>query len=170
MALQQLISAADPVVLFTEIRAAQDELGRRVDQRGVSGGCEADSAPQAHDSIPEGREASGEQRTIQRRPYVRRKPLPKRAKMLDAYETQVRDWLKIEPGLTAVDMLKRLQDVAPPGTFSANHLRTVQRALEDWRVEAIRQWIEQCRLKPDHTESPRVEDGLKMATRLLAAR
>jgi hypothetical protein len=90
--------------------------------------------------------------------------------MLDAYETQVRDWLKLEPGLTAVDMLRRLQDMAPAGTFTAKHLRTVQRALETWRAEAIRQWIDQCRVEPDDPESPRLKDGLKMATRLLATR
>jgi hypothetical protein len=89
--------------------------------------------------------------------------------MLDAYETQVRDWLKTEPGLTAVDMLRRLQDIAPAGTFTAKHLRTVQRALETWRAEAIRQWIDQCRLDSDSPESPLLVNGLRMATRLLAA-
>ncbi|MDZ5455863.1 integrase catalytic domain-containing protein [Azohydromonas lata] len=34
-ALQQRLAAADPVLLFTEIRAAQAELGRRVDRRGL---------------------------------------------------------------------------------------------------------------------------------------
>jgi hypothetical protein len=33
--LAQLRATADPVVLLTEIRAAQEELGRRVDQRGM---------------------------------------------------------------------------------------------------------------------------------------
>jgi hypothetical protein len=171
VAVQRLLSSVDPVVLFAEIRAAQEELGRRVDRRGVDGGAEAHNAPQALDSPNiEVRKTSGEQRTIHRRPYIRRKPLPRRPKMLDAYETQVRDWLKLEPGLTAVDMLRRLQDMAPAGTFTAKHLRTVQRALETWRAEAIRQWIDQCRVEPDDPESPRLKDGLKMATRLLATR
>jgi hypothetical protein len=171
VALQRLLSSADPVVLFAEIRAAQDELGRRVDRRGVDGGAEAHNAPQTQDSPNiEVRKTSGEQRTIHRRPYIRRKPLPRRPKMLDAYETQVRDWLKVEPGLTAVDMLRRLQDMAPAGTFTSKHLRTVQRALETWRAEAIRQWIDQCRVEPDDLESPRLKVGLRMATRLLAAR
>jgi hypothetical protein len=89
--------------------------------------------------------------------------------MLDAYEAQVGDWLKDEPGLAAGDMLKRLQDIAPAGTFTAKLLRTVQRALETWCAEAIRQWIDQCRLEPDDPESPRLVNGLRIATRLLAA-
>jgi len=171
VALQRLLSSADPVVLFAEIRAAQEELGRRVDRRGVDGDAEAHNAAQTPDSPSiEVCKTSGEQRAIPRRPYIRRKPLPKRPRMLDSYETQVRDWLKVEPGLTAVDMLKRLHDIAPAGTFTAKHLRTVQRALETWHAEAIRQWINQCRVEPGDPESPRRKDGLKMATRLLAAK
>jgi len=95
--IRRLLSTADPVLLFTEIRAAQEDFGRRVDQGGANGGSEADSAPpQQGTSLFDVREARGEQRTIHRRQYVRRKPLPRRAKMLDTYETQVRDWLKIE--------------------------------------------------------------------------
>ena len=90
--------------------------------------------------------------------------------MLDAYATQVRDWLNVEPGLTAVDALKRLQDSAPAGTFTATHLRTVQRALEQWRAEAIRQWIDQCRLEPEGSESPRLKELLRIATPVLVAR
>lgn len=151
--LRQLLAAADPVLLFTEIRAAQAELGRRVDRRGVDG-----SAPEAvetpRDALDlDALDAGGEQRTIHRRPYNRRKPLPRRPRMLDAYEPQVHDWLKLEPGVTAVDVLRRLTDVAPAGTFTAKHLRTVQRSLEGWRAEAVRQWIDQCRWEADHLEA-----------------
>ena len=73
--------------------------------------------------------------------------------MLDAYEDQVREWLKVEPGITAVDVLKRLQDIAPASTFTEQHLRTVQRSLETWRAEAVRQWIDQCRWEPEPIEA-----------------
>jgi hypothetical protein len=151
-ALRRLLATADPVVLFAEIRAAQGELGRRVDRRGVDGGSsQADLPPR--DSLNLGvHEAAGEQREIHRRPYNRRKPLPRRPRMLDAYEPQVRDWLKFEPGITAIDVLSRLQDIAP-GTFAVEHLRTVQRALEAWRAEAVRQWIDQCQWEPEHLEA-----------------
>jgi hypothetical protein len=168
--LRRLLSAADPVLLFAEIRAAQEELGRRVDRRGVDGGAlEVDNTPQDLLSL-DVLDASGEQRAIHRRPYNRRKPLPKRPRMLDAYEVQVRDWLTVEPGITAVDALRRLQSIAPAGTFTAKHLRTVQRALEAWRAEAIRQWIDQCRLQPEDPGSPRLEDWLRVAAPLFVAK
>ena len=44
--LQRLLSTADPVLLFAEIRAAQAELGRRVDRRGVG-----DVNPEAEDAL-----------------------------------------------------------------------------------------------------------------------
>jgi len=155
--LAQLLATADPVVLLTEIRAAQEELGRRVDQRGMgtlsgepiesSGG--PDVAPLAA--------RSGEQRAIHRRPYRRRQPVPRRAHMLDAYEDQARNWLKRQPGMTAVEILGRLQELAPPGTFTDKHLRTVQRALATWRADAIRQWIDQCRREVEMSGSPPLE-------------
>jgi len=73
--------------------------------------------------------------------------------MLDAYEDRARNWLKHEPGMTAVEILDRLQDLAPAGTFTDKHLRTVQRALVAWRADAIRQWIDQCRLETEINES-----------------
>jgi hypothetical protein len=152
--LQQLLAAADPVLLFAEIRAAQAELGRRVDRRGVGGGA-LETVEAALDLLDvDAVAADGEQRAIHRRPYVRRKPLARRPRMLDAYEAQVRDWLQVEPGISAVDALARLQGVAPPGMFTASHLRTVQRALEGWRADAVRQWIDQCRWEADQLEVP----------------
>jgi hypothetical protein len=167
-ALRQLLSAADPVLLFAEIRAAQEELGRRVGRRGVNGGVsEADNAPRDSPSLNV-LEVNGEQRAIHRRQYTRRKPVPRRPRMLDVFEPQVRDWLKVEPGITAVDVLARLREVAPSGTFTAKHLRTVQRALEPWRAEAIRQWLDQCRLEPEGDESAHL--WLRLAAPLLAAK
>jgi hypothetical protein len=143
--LAQLLATADPIALLTEIRAAQEDLGRRVDQRGMG--------TLAEDAIESPREPAvaplalkgGEQRAIHRRPYRRRQPVPRRAHMLDAFEDQARNWLKRQPGMTAVEILKRLREIAPAGTFTDKHLRTVQRALATWRADAIRQWIDQCR-------------------------
>lgn len=90
--------------------------------------------------------------------------------MLDAYELQVREWLKVEPGISAVDTLKLLQDVAPIGTFTDKHLRTVQRALEAWRAEAIRQWIDQCRWEPGDLDAARLGNWKKVAASAIAAK
>ena len=152
-ALQQLLAAADPVVLFAEIRAAQADLGRRVDRRGVDGATPAAEEALRHSPSIDALEASSEQREIHRRPYRRHKPLPRRPRMLDAYEAQVRDWLKVDPGITAVDVLKRLQDTAPAGMVTEQRLRTVQRSLETWRAEAVRQWIDQCQWEAEPTEA-----------------
>jgi hypothetical protein len=78
--LRRLLLAVDPVLFFIEIRAAQDELGRRVDRRGVNDGSGVDSAPQPQDPPIRAPEARGEQRTIHRRPYIRRKATPSKAK------------------------------------------------------------------------------------------
>ena len=155
--LARVLATADPVVLLNEIRAAQEDLGRRVDQRGVAGSCantdEALGSPVA--ATPSVH--SGEQRAIHRRPYKRRKPLPQKPRMLDAYEDQVHNWLQRQPGMTAVEILKRLRELAPAGTFTDKHLRTVQRALSAWRADAIRRWIDQCRLETEVSVPPRIE-------------
>lgn len=59
--------------------------------------------------------------------------------------------------MTAVEILKRLRELAPAGTFTDKHLRTVQRALSAWRADAIRQWIDQCRLETEVSVPPRIE-------------
>ncbi|WP_162584600.1 hypothetical protein [Variovorax sp. RA8] len=76
--------------------------------------------------------------------------------MLDAYENQVRNWLQRHPGMTAVEILKRLRELAPTGTFTDKQLRTVQRALSAWRADAIRRWIDQCRLETEVSVPPRI--------------
>ncbi|MDX9716368.1 MAG: transposase family protein [Thauera sp.] len=155
--LRRLLAAADPVLLFDEIRAAQAELGRRMDRRGIEAGA-GDAEPVPNDALSlNARNAGGEQRAIHRRPYKRRKPLPRRPRMLDAFELQVFGWLMAEPGITAVEVLKRLEAVAPAGMFATKHLRTVQRALEVWRADVIRQRISECGL--DHEARTALEDG-----------
>jgi len=155
--LAHVLATVDPVVLLDEIRAAQEDLGRRVDQRGVdaSNASTLDVFKDLAAATPSAR--SGEQRVIHRRPYRRRKPIPKKARMLDNYEDQARSWLQRQPGLTAVEILQRLRELAPAGTFTDKHLRTVQRALAVWRADAIRQWIDQCRLETDARGSTATE-------------
>ncbi|MDR6861350.1 hypothetical protein [Variovorax guangxiensis] len=99
------------------------------------------------------RRSAGQSSAVRRR----RKPLPQKPRMLDAYEDQVRSWLQRQPGMTAVEILKRLRELSPAGTFTDKHLRTVQRALSAWRADAIRQWIDQCRLEIEVGVPPRIE-------------
>jgi len=89
------------VLLLAKIRAAQEELGRRVDRRGMDASVGQtvvlDLEPFAAGLTVAWRE--GEQRPTYCRPYRRRKPLPRRASMLDDYQTQVRGSLDAEPAL-----------------------------------------------------------------------
>ena len=79
--LRQLQAVSDPVVLIAEIRAAQAELGRRVDRRGLDGDREPPLSTDL-DRFTAGLRIAwraGEQRPTHRRPNRRRKPIPRRA-------------------------------------------------------------------------------------------
>jgi hypothetical protein len=134
--LRQLYARADPVMLLAEVRAAQAELGERVDRRGK------ESAGLQPIAVDLDRFAAslkiawrdGERRPTHRRPYRRRKPVPKRRSMLDDLRDCMAAWLDREPTISAVDILTRLK-AAHPERFSDKHLRTVQRAVKAWRGE-----------------------------------
>jgi len=141
-ALQAMRAVADPVLLLAEIRAAQAELGRRVDRRGLTG----DQAEPISFDLP-GFAAglktawrAGETRPTHRRAYRRRKPVPVRPSMLDPYEDQIRAWLEAAPALSAIETLRRLTALAP-GVFTERHLRTVRRAVRGWRTTKARSLI-----------------------------
>jgi len=121
------------VIALAMIRAAQAELGRRVDRRGI--------APSAQDlpvvidlagAIADARR-NGERRDILRRPYRRTKPIPKRPSMLEPSRAEIEAWLDAEPTMTAVDVLAGLDD-RHPGRFAKAHLRTMHRLVKAWRA------------------------------------
>jgi hypothetical protein len=136
--LGRLYAEADPVLLLAEIRAAQAELGQRIDRRGTK-------PPPERSAIDLDRFAEslttawrdGERRPSHRRPYRRRKPVPRRPSVLDAVRDQIIAWLECDPALTAVDVLGRLKAVG----FTDRHLRTVQRSVKAWRSQAARRVI-----------------------------
>jgi hypothetical protein len=114
-----LRTTSDPVLLLAEIRAAQEELGRRVDRRGLAGGQETPIVVDL-DRFTTGMKVAwrgGEQRSTHRRPYHRRKPVPRRAGMVDDHEAQVRAWLAVEPGLSAQAVLARLIETSPKSSL-----------------------------------------------------
>jgi hypothetical protein len=141
-ALEQMRAVADPVLLLAEMRAAQSDLGRRVDQRGLP---REPVRPTVIDlpsfaTTLETAWKAGEQRPTHRRPYTRRKPRSPRPSMLDPYVEQIRSWLGAAPTLPAVEILERLIRIAPE-TFHAGHLRTVQRGVKAWRLARARKLI-----------------------------
>ena len=135
--LRAMLAAADPVLLLAEMRAAQQELGRRVDERGARSVRTAAPPPidlaQFASSLKVAW-AAGERRPTHRRRYVRRK-LTKRAMMLDDVRAQLLAWLEAHPSLPAIEALSRLRTLHPD-RFGAAQLRTLQRFMRTQRGEA----------------------------------
>ena len=140
--LRVLPSTCDPVVLLAEIRAAQAELGERIDRRGATA-VRQDPAPMNLDRFVASLATAwreGEQRPTHKRTYRRRKPVPQRPSMLDGLQEEIHGWLAAEPGLSGQAVLSRLQVLAPD-QFEATQLRTVQRAVKAWRAQSARALI-----------------------------
>jgi hypothetical protein len=151
--LRDLLARSDPVTLLFEIRAAQAELGRRVDRRGRDpGAAVADGAADlaAAERTLQAASRQGEQRPTHRRPYRRTKPVPIRPSMLEPVRVRIEAWLRAEPALAAPAVLARLQEIAPD-RFAPEHLRTVQRFVKRWRAKQARRII---RLEALATASP----------------
>jgi hypothetical protein len=134
--LRRLHAQADPVQLIAEIRAAQIELGKRVIDAGWTGRANRSLRSISHGSppgcgLPGAKASAGRAIGV---PYRRRKPVPRRASMLDDLRAQISAWLCAEPGLSAIGILDRLKTLHPD-RFTAKHARTVQRAVKRWRVE-----------------------------------
>ena len=138
--LRAMLADADPVLLLAGLRAAQTELGKRVDERGMAAGRAETPAPLDlalfTTSLKVAWEA-GEQRPTHRRRYIRVKPIV-RPSMLDAVRDQLLTWLEAQPALTAVAALERLR-VLHPDRFTADHLRTVQRFMKVRRLTMARE-------------------------------
>jgi hypothetical protein len=138
--LRALLADADPVLLLAGIRAAQTELGKRVDERGVAGGRAEAPVPidlALFTASLKVAWAEGERRPTHRRRYVRVKPVV-RPSMLDAVRDQLLAWLEGQPALTAVAALERLRGLHPD-RFTADHLRTVQRFMKVRRLTMARE-------------------------------
>jgi hypothetical protein len=121
-------------VALAAIRAAQADLGGRVDRRGT--GAVTVDAPVVIDvaAALEDVASKGERRAIHRRPCRRVKPIPKRPSMLDPHRDEIGAWLDDQPAMTAVDVPGRLK-ARHPDRFTDDHLRTAQRLVKAWRAD-----------------------------------
>ena len=138
--LRAMLAGADPVLLLATMRAAQAELGQRVDERGMGAGRGVAPAPIDLARFTASLKVAwseGERRPTHRRRYIRRKPLV-RTSMLDAVRDQLLAWLEAQPALSAVDALERLRDLHPD-RFRADHQRTVQRFIKVRRATMARE-------------------------------
>ncbi|WP_376775043.1 hypothetical protein [Mesorhizobium caraganae] len=134
--LQAMMETADPVLLFAGIRAAQQELGRRVDRRGLNAKIEEPAVIDLQRFAANLKTAwkSGETRPTHRRPYRRTKPYPKKPSMYGPFEAQIKAWLEEDPALSAAIVLQRLTKI-DPSRFKEKNLRMVQRLVKAWRME-----------------------------------
>ena len=138
--LRNMRTGADPVLLLAAMRAAQADLGKRVDERGMGSGRGNAPAPIDLAQFTASLKVAwseGEQRPTHRRRYVRVKPVV-RTSMLDAVRDQLLAWLEAQPALSAVDALERLRGLHPD-RFGADHLRTVQRFMKVRRATMARE-------------------------------
>jgi len=134
--LRALLETADPVLLFASVRAAQEELGKRVDRRGLNAKIEEPLVIDLRSFAANLKTAwkNGETRPTHRRPYRRTKPWPKRSSMYEPYEARIKEWLKEEPTLSAATVLQRLAEI-DPARFKEKNIRMVQRLVKAWRME-----------------------------------
>src|SRR5258708_1984236 len=140
----------DPVALLAEIRAAEEELGNRVDRRAGDTRRSAASQPvqsSAPDAVVFARTlgttvASGEPRATHRRP---KRPYKTRVRMpskLDPHVGTIEAWLAAEPQLTAIAIVGRLSE-KHTDQFGTRQHSIVQRLLKVLRKKAAKKLIAQ---------------------------
>src|SRR6266446_2922907 len=136
--LREIYRTLDPVVLLSEIRAAQEELGRRIDRRGLAAASQmllpisntADFAQTLGMSIK-----AGEPRGTHRRPKGKYKTRVRMPSKLDPHLAIIESWLVAEPQLTALAIVGRLaqRDAAQ---FGPKQHSIMQRLLKVLRRKA----------------------------------
>jgi hypothetical protein len=142
----------DPVALLAEIRAAQEELGNRIDRR--AGGALRENAGGKSDMVVHSSTAEpaafarglgndlarGEPRATHRRPKRRYKKRIRMPSKLDPHVALIEGWLAAEPQLTAIAIVGRLADLHPD-QFGKKQHSIVQRLLRALRRSAAQRLI-----------------------------
>jgi hypothetical protein len=132
--LREQYRTLDPVALLAEIRAAQEQLGNRVDRR-----ADKDATLQpVHSSAPDAvafakalgtTVTAGDPRATHRRPKRRYKTRVRMPSKLDPHVAAIEDWLAAEPQLTAIAIVGRLSE-KHPDQFATKQHSIVQRLLK----------------------------------------
>ena len=141
--LREQYRTLDPVVLLAEIRAAQEELGRRIDRRGLAAASQvplpisnaADFAQTLGMSIE-----AGEPRATHRRAKRKYKTRVRMPSKLDPHLATIEGWLAAEPQLTALAIVGRLAQ-RDPDQFGPKQHSIVQRLLKALRRKAAERII-----------------------------
>ena len=146
--------ALDPVALLAEMRAAQTELGERIDCRPGKTTARLSVPSPPADAATFARKLgrsveAGELRGTHRRPkrnYVRRVRTPS---MLDPHVTTIDAWLAAEPQLTALAIVGRLSESYPQQFCKKQH-SIVQRLLKALRRTAAEKLTAEMTLTTPH--------------------
>ena len=168
--LREQYSTLDPVALLAEIRAAQEELGNRVDRRAgdARGQQRADngtalqpvqlSAPDAvafaktlGKTVEVGDPAATHRRP--KRPYKTRVRMPSK---LYPHVATIEDWLAAEPQLTALAIVGRLSEKNPE-QFGMRQHSIVQRLLKALRKKVAETLFAQEPPRTPTTAAPLIE-------------
>jgi Integrase core domain len=144
--LREQYRALDPVALLAEIRAAQEELGNRIDRR-AGGALRETATAKSHAATVVrspiaapavfarglGNElVRGEPRATHRRPKRRYKKRLRMPSKLDPHVALIEGWLAAEPQLTAIAIVARLAERHPEQFGNKQH-SIVQRLLRALR-------------------------------------
>jgi hypothetical protein len=138
--LRDMHRTLDPVALLAEMRAAQTELGERIDRRPGKIAARLPAPPPASEAATFAKALGkslkrGEPRGTHRRPkrnYIRRVRTPS---MLDPHVVTIEGWLAGEPQLTALTIVGRLSKRYPEQFCKQQH-SIVQRLLRALRRKA----------------------------------
>ena len=137
--LREQYRTLDPVALLAEIRAAQEELGNRVDRRGVNGALTLPAVSPLPDAgnfaKALGKAKAAEPRATHRKAKRRYKKRVRMPSKLDPHLATIESWLAAEPQLTALAIVGRLTE-RDPETFGLKQHSIVQRLLKALRKTA----------------------------------
>jgi hypothetical protein len=159
--LRQMHRTLDPVALLAEMRAAQAELGQRIDRRPgkiavqLPASSPAPNAAAFAKTLGKSIEA-GELRATHRRPKRRYKKRIRMPSMLDPHVATIEGWLAAEPQLTALAIVARLSERHPEQFCKRQH-SIVQRLLKALRRKAAERLMAQ--MAPVAALSPGALDG-----------
>ena len=153
----------DPVAHLAEIRAAQTELGERIDRRAGKIAARLPLPSPATDAAVFAKTlgtsvGTGELRGTHRRPkrnYVRRVRTPS---MLDPHVTMIEGWLAAEPQLTALVIVGRLSETYPEQFCQKQH-SIVQRLLKALRRKTAERLMAEMTLSMPTATAPPVEQA-----------
>jgi hypothetical protein len=138
-ALRATFATLDPVRLLSEIRTIQ----HRLTQLEISKGNDKIETPEQElNKFVAGLSTAwktGEVRPTHRKPKTGPRPWRTRVDPFEQTWPLIEQWLNDKPDGNAKELLERLQQIDP--AIPANHLRTLQRRVREWRTAVARRLV-----------------------------